>query len=280
MRLGVTIFLTDLSIRPDEVAIEAERRGFESLWLPEHSHIPVSRETPWGGRAGAPPLPEHYWRTLDLFGALSWAAAATDELRVGTGVALIAQRDPIWTAKEVATLDLLSGGRLTFGVGYGWNREEMASHGVSYGERRARLREHLMTMKALWTDDEASYRGDHVTLEPSWAWPKPVQQPHPPILMGGAAGPRTIADMVALCDGWLPLAGRHDLAGRIDTVRTAVAASGRDLSTFEVSVYQARPEQLPQLEAMGVDRAIFGLPPAPRPVVIERLDELAAAAAL
>lgn len=280
MKLGLSIFVTDRSIRPDEVAIEAERRGFESLWFPEHSHIPTSRETPWGGVEGAAPLPEHYWRTYDLFGALTWAAAATESLRVATGVALLAQRDPIWTAKEVATLDRLSGGRVLFGIGYGWNREELAGHGVPYRERRAILRENVMVMKSLWTDEEASFTGDHVTLEPSWAWPKPHQTPHPPILLGAAAGPRTIEHLVEFCDGWTPISGRHNLGATIDNVRTAVADAGRDVDAFEISTYQAKPEHLPDLKAMNVSRAIFGLPPAPKDVVVEKLDQIARAAGL
>lgn len=275
MDYGLSIFVTDRSIRPDELAVEAERRGFESLWFPEHSHIPTSRETPWGGVEGAPPLPEHYWRTHDLFGALNWAAAATTTLKVTTGVALVAQRDPVWTAKEVATLDRLSGGRLLFGIGYGWNREELATHGVAYRDRREILRENILTMKELWTSEVASFHGTHVHLEESWAWPKPIQQPNPPILLGAAAGPRTIAHLGEFCDGWIPLAGRHDLGGTIEKVRSGVADAGRDPDAFEISAVQAKPEQLADLRAMGVDRAVFGLPSAPTDVVISKMDELA-----
>lgn len=275
MRYGVSIFLTDTSIRPDDVAREAERRGFESLWLPEHSHIPTSRRTPWGGREGAPPLPEHYWRTLDQFGALSWAAAATDELMLGAGVALVAQRDPIWTAKEFATLDHLSGGRALLGIGYGWNREEMAHHGVAYGERRQVLREKVLAMRALWTEEEAEFHGDHVDFESSWAWPKPAQDPHPPVLMGAAAGPRTIGDMVEFCDGWMPLSGRHDLAGNVETVKAAVSEAGRDPDRFQIVAYQAKPDHVPDLRAAGTDRAVFGLPSADHGTVVAELDRIA-----
>lgn len=191
MKYGVFMFPTDTSIRPDRLATEVEARGFESLWFPEHSHIPISRETPWGGQKDAPPLPEHYWHTLDQFVALAYAASATNTLKLGTGITLVAQRDPIWTAKQVASLDHLSGGRVILGVGYGWNREEMAHHGIAYVQRRAVMREKIMMMKALWTEEEASFEGEHLTLEPSWAWPKPVQQPHPPIVMGAAPGAKT-----------------------------------------------------------------------------------------
>ncbi len=275
MKFGISIFLTDTSIRPDVIAREVEARGFESIWLPEHSHIPTSRRTPWGGVAGAPPLPDMYWRTLDTFVALSYAATATSTLRLGTGITLVAQRDPIWTAKEVATLDHLSGGRVEFGIGYGWNREEMAHHGVAYRDRRAVLREKLLVMKALWTEEEASFDGAHLRLEPSWAWPKPVQTPHPPITIGAAAGPRTLPDIVELCDGWMPLATRHDIVGNVERVRQAVAAAGRDPATFVITASAAKPDSLETLEQAGVDRVVFGLPSKGTDEVMSRLDGLA-----
>lgn len=277
MKLGVSIFVTDSSIRPDRLAREVEDRGFESLWFPEHSHIPASRLTPWGGRKDAPPLPEQYWRTLDQFVASGYAAAVTTELKLGTGISLVAQRDPIWTAKEVATLDHLSGGRLIFGIGYGWNREEMGHHGTAYRDRRALLREKVLMMKALWTEDEASFQGEHLKLEPSWAWPKPVQKPHPPIVMGAAAGPKTVQDMVEFCDGWMPLAIRHDIVGEVARVREAVAEAGRDPDSFEITAYGAKPDQLDTLAEAGADRAVFGLPPLGPDEVLPRLDKLAEA---
>jgi len=242
------------------------------LWFPEHSHIPTSRETPWGGREDAPPLPDQYWHTHDQFVALAYAASVTTSLRLGTGITLMAQRDPIWTAKEVASLDHLSGGRVIFGVGYGWNKEEMGQHGTPYLKRRALMRDKLMLMKALWTEEEASYRGDLLELEPSWAWPKPVQKPHPPIIMGAAPGPKTLADIVEYCDGWIPLAGRHDIAGQVATVRDAVADAGRDAEAFDVTAYGARIEGLEELAEAGVDRAVFNLPPLGPEVVIPKLD--------
>lgn len=280
MWLGISIFVTDLSIRPDEIAAEVEARGFDSIWFPEHSHIPASRDTPWGGREGAPPLPEQYSRTLDTFVALTAAAAATTRLRLGTGITLLAQRDPIWTAKEVATLDYLSGGRVSFGIGYGWNKEEMASHGIRYSERRAILREKVLMMKSLWMDNEASFQGEHLDLAPSWAWPKPVQRPHPPIIMGADAGPRTIADMAEFCDGWMPLGSRHDIAGPVDAVRQALEAAGRDPSAFQVIASTVKPEDRERLESLGVDGAIFGLPSRGRDEVLARLDELTLALGL
>ena len=280
MKYGVFIFPTDTSIRPDIVAQAAEDRGFESLWFPEHSHIPTSRETPWGGQEGAPPLPEHYWRTHDQFVALSYAAAATTTLRLGTGITLVAQRDPIWTAKEVASLDQLSGGRLLLGVGYGWNKEEMAHHGTNYLDRRALMREKILMMKSLWTEEEAKFSGEHLSLDRSWAWPKPAQRPHPPIIMGAAPGPKTLEDIVEFCDGWIPLATRHDIAGQITKVRQAVSEAGRDPSSFEVTAYSAKVQMVEELAEAGVDRAVFSLPPLGEEVILPKLDECATALGL
>jgi probable F420-dependent oxidoreductase len=280
MKFGIIIFPTDTSIRPDVVAREAEARGFSSIWFPEHSHIPTSRVSPWGGAAGAPPLPDHYWHTLDQFVALGMAAAATTTLRLGTGITLVAQRDPIWTAKEAATVDFLSDGRLEFGIGYGWNREEMAGHGTDYFERRALLREKVLMIKSLWTEDEASFQGDLMHLEKSWAFPKPAQKPHPPIIMGAAAGPKTIADMAEFCDGWMPLATRHDIAGQISRVREAVAETGRDPDAFRIIANGAKVEHIETLSIADVDEAIFVLPPLGPDVNIPRLDKLAAEAGL
>jgi probable F420-dependent oxidoreductase len=274
------MFPTDTAIRPDLLGREVEARGFDSLWFPEHSHIPTSRVSPWGGEEGAPPLPDHYWHSHDAFVALSYAAAVTTSLRLGTGVTLIAQRDPIWTAKEVASLDVLSGGRLIFGIGYGWNREEMASHGVEYSRRRSLLREKVLLMKRLWTEDEASFQGDLLRLEPSWAWPKPEQKPHPPIIMGAAAGPRTIADMVEFCDGWMPLATRMDIVGEVERVRQAVADAGRDPSPFQVIASGARVEDVQTLIDAGIDHTIFNLRPLPADQTIPYLDRLAGALSL
>ena len=270
------MFPTDRAIRPDDLAREVEARGFDSLWFPEHSHIPASRATPWGGVKDAPPLPEMYWRTYDAFVALSFAAGVTTTLQLGTGVTLVAQRDPIWTAKEVASLDALSGGRLALGIGYGWNKEEMAQHGVEYTQRRQLLREKVLLMKALWTEDEASFRGELVTLEPSWAWPKPAQKPHPPILMGADAGPRTIAHMVEFCDGWMPLVNGMDIVDEVARVREAVAAAGRDPTRFQIIAAGARPHQIDALTDASVDHAVFAIRPRPTAETVGYLDRLAA----
>ncbi|MEM8745963.1 MAG: LLM class F420-dependent oxidoreductase [Actinomycetota bacterium] len=276
MRIGVLIFPTDQTIDPVELAREAEARGFESLWFPEHSHIPTRRTTPWGGAEGAPPLPEFYWRTHDPFVALAACAAVTSTIKVATGICLVAQRDPIHTAKEVASLDRISGGRFLFGIGYGWNKEEMAQHGTAYGERRAILRENILAMKALWSQDEASFDGEHVSLEPSWAWPKPTQSPHPPIILGGNAGPKTAADIAEFCDGWMPIGGRHPLE-KWSEIERACEAIGRDPSTVELGVFGARPDadKLRELASNGIHRGVLGLPQGPRDEVMTALDELA-----
>ena len=185
-------------------------------------------------------------------------------------------RDPIWTAKEVASLDVLSGGRVLFGIGYGWNKEELSHHGVAYIDRRQVLRERVLAMKELWTKDEASFTGEKVSFEPSWAWPKPVQQPHPPIIMGGEAGPKTIADMVEFCDGWMPLASRHDLAGKLDELRDALRAAGRDPGQFDLTAYgtKADPAVISHLIDLGVNRAVFNLPQRSREDVQSRVESI------
>ncbi|MEP6299659.1 MAG: LLM class F420-dependent oxidoreductase [Ilumatobacter sp.] len=276
MRIGVMIFPTDQTIDPVELAREAEARGFESLWFPEHSHIPTSRVTPWGGNEGAPPLPEFYWRTHDPFVSLAACAAVTSEIKVATGICLVAQRDPIHTAKEVASLDRISGGRFLFGVGYGWNKEEMAHHGAVYGERRDVLRENVLAMKQLWTQDEASFDGEHVKFSSSWSWPKPTQEGGPPVIMGGNAGPKTAAHIAEFWDGWVPIGGRHPLE-KWQTVVDACEAIDRDPETVERGVFGAAPSQdtLTDLAAAGISRAVLGLPQGPRDEVMAKLDEYA-----
>ena len=277
MDIGVAIFPSDTTMQPVALGRAAEERGFESLWFPEHSHIPVSRATPWGGRAGAPPLPDYYWRSHDQFVALGAIAATTSTIKLATGITLIAQRDPIWTAKQAATVDFLSDGRLIMGVGYGWNKEEMRHHGTKYTERRAILRENVLAMKALWSDDEAEFHGDHVDFESSWAWPKPKQAGGPPIVLGGAAGPKTAADIAALADGWMPIGARHAMQAGWDEIVRACEAIDRDPSTVEKTIFFAKPtqEELDNLQAVGVNRAVFGLPQGDESEVMGALDEMA-----
>jgi len=274
MKFGITMFPTAESIGPDEVARAAEERGFESLWFPEHSHIPVSRRSPW---PGGPELPDMYRKAHDQFVALTAAAGATDRIKLGTGVCLVAQRDPIWLAKTVASLDVISKGRVILGVGYGWNKEEMAHHGVAFGERRALLREKVLAMKSLWTEEEASFHGEHIDLEPSWSWPKPLQQPHPPILIGGSAGPRLFAAVAEFADGWIPMGTRTDVLSRLPELASAMEEAGRDPASLEVTLYAAPADvdSLDRLEDAGVARVTFGLPPAGRDDVLPVLDAYA-----
>jgi probable F420-dependent oxidoreductase len=278
MDIGVIIFPTDKAIQPIQLAKEVESRGFESLWFPEHSHIPSSRETPWGGRAGAPPLPEEYWRSHDQFVALTACAAVTTKLRLGTGITLVAQRDPIWLAKEIASLDMISGGRLEFGIGYGWCVEEMRNHGLNYKKRREILREYILLMKELWTKEEASFNGEHVKFEASWAWPKPVQKPHPNVIMGGAAGPQTAAHVAEFCDGWMPIGGMYDFDGGLKQIHDACNKIGRDPASIDLGVFFAMAptaDAIAQFVDKGVKRVILPLPPAEADKVLPVLDAYA-----
>ena len=277
MDIGLYIFPTDYTMGPVELARLAEAKGFSSLWFPEHSHIPASRATPWGGREGAPPLPQEYWHTHDQFVALTAAAVATSKLRVGTGITLVAQRDPIWLAKQVASLDVISGGRLDFGIGYGWNKEEMAHHGTAYLERRAILRENILAMRELWTKDEAEFHGDHVDFSPSWSWPKPRQTPHPPISIGGAGGPKTYADIIEFCDIWMPISPRPDVfAEKATILRQMAEDAGRDPATIRLSVFGARPdnETLTAYAELGAEQCLFTIHPNPAAEVEEQVESL------
>jgi probable F420-dependent oxidoreductase len=269
MHYGVVMFPTHYAIRPDDLARAAEQRGFESLWVPEHTHIPVSRRSPW---PGGPNLPKEYWHTYDPFVALTMAAAATTKLRLGTGICLVIERDPITMAKEVASLDHLSGGRFLFGIGGGWNAEEMEHHGTPFKARWRVLRERILAMKEIWTKDEAEYRGEFVKFDKIWSFPKPAQKPHPPILMGGD-GPTTFDRVIEFCDGWMPIAARATgLIDKIAALQRRAKEAGR--KPIPVTAFMVKPDRaaLDPLEAAGVDRAIFGLPSEGRDTVLPMLD--------
>jgi probable F420-dependent oxidoreductase len=272
MQYGVTIFPTDYAMPMAALGPAVEERGFESLWVSEHSHIPVSRETPWPGGGE---LPKMYYDTLDPFVALTAAAATTRTLRLGTGICLVVQRDPIHTAKEVASLDQISGGRFLFGVGGGWNVEEMANHGTAFAGRFGLLRERVEAMKAIWSGKEAEYHGKHVDFGPIYMWPKPVQKPHPPIHVGGAF-PGGARRALRYGDGWLPIAGRDDLEEQIAGLGRLGAEVGRDPSTLEVSPFgvQGKEKVVERYVAAGVHRIVFGLPPADADVLLPMLDAL------
>ncbi len=275
MELGIFAFPTDLSLGVVPLAREVEARGWHSMWLPDHSHIPTARRTPPGGMKTDRPLLEEYKRNIDLFCGLAAAAAVTERIALGTGVCLVAQRDPLWTAKEVATVDVISHGRVRFGIGFGWNREEMAHHGLDFATRRAKGREHVLAMKALWTEEEASFGGAHVSFEPSWAWPKPIQSPHPPVWLGGAAVHGLLEHVAEYGDGWMPIY-RDANRDAIEQLRRACDAAGRDPATITLGVYAPHPDiaQLEGLAALGFGWAAIMVRPYPATDERRKLDEL------
>lgn len=274
LRLGVTLLSADTTIRPDELARAAEDRGFESMWLPEHSHIPITRESPWPGSLTGEPLPEPYARLHDAFIGLAMAAAVTSTIRLGTSVLLLAQRDAIWTAKQAATLDHLSGGRLELGVGIGWNREEMANHGARFLDRWTLVRERVAAMRSLWMNDVGAFDGELVRIAPSWQWPKPAQPNGPPIHLGGGAGPRLLGEVAAWADGWLPISARTSIRSRLDAMRAACGHAGRDPDSVTVSVFGATtdPAGLVSLASEGVHRAVLTSWASNRDGVLRDLD--------
>ena len=273
MHYGVFIFPTDYSIRIDELARAAEERGFESLFVTEHTHIPASRRSPFPGGG---PLPKEYSHTLDPFVGLATAAAATTRLRVGTGICLVIEHDPIVLAKVVATLDLLSNGRVLFGIGGGWNAEEMENHGTAFKTRFRLMRERILAMKTIWTQDEAAFHGEFVNFESIWSYPKPVQKPHPPVLLGGESD-HTLQRVVDFCDGWFPRGRTADILARLAELRTRAARAGRDMRTISVSVFGAKtdPALLDRYAEGGVTRVIFRLPSEGREAVLPLLDQYA-----
>ena len=277
MRIAVTIFLTDETIAPTRLARELEQRGFAGLYLPEHTHIPVERTTPYpaGGE-----LPPEYGRTLDPFVALGQAAAVTERLALGTGITLVAQHDPIDLAKQIATLDHLSGGRFTLGLGFGWNVEEAADHGVEWRTRRELVRDRMALMRALWTEEPTAYEGEFGQgVRASSAYPKPVQKPRGPVvgphtLIGGAAGPKLFSHIAEYADGWLPIGGRG-LTESLPVLRTAWAAAGRDPQALQVVPYAVfpTPGKLAHYAELGIEEVVVQLPPAGESEVLRVLDE-------
>jgi probable F420-dependent oxidoreductase len=274
MRIGVTIFATDRSMSPVELALEAEKRGFHSLYVPEHTHIPTSRRTP--PPTGDAVLPEEYKRTLDPCVALAAAAAVTQRIRLGTGIALVAQHDTLAFAKQVATLDHVSNGRVVLGIGFGWNEDEMENHGVAPRARRALVREKMLAMQALWTQDVAEYRGEHVRFAPSWSWPKPVQRPRPPVLIGGAGGPKLFEHIAEYADGWMPIGGAG-MREALPKLRAACEARGRDPGALQVVPLGVLPDpaKLEYYASLGVTECALRLPSAPRDAVMPLLDDYA-----
>jgi probable F420-dependent oxidoreductase len=274
MKVGVFYFPVDYGIDPAELARALEERGFESLFVPEHTHIPTSRLSPFpaGGE-----LPKRYSHTYDPFVALSFAAAATKHLLLGTGICLIPERDPIVTAKEVASLDRLSNGRFIFGIGGGWNVEEMENHGARYNTRFKLMHERILAMKALWTQEAAEYHGEMVHFDPVWSYPKPTQQPHPPIILGGETD-YTLRRVVEYCDGWFPRPNRNwDIRHELGRLHRMAEAAGRDPKSLSTSVFRAPADKtaLADYEAAGVDRAVLEVPDQSRDEILRVLDRYA-----
>ncbi|MCZ6647511.1 MAG: LLM class F420-dependent oxidoreductase [SAR324 cluster bacterium] len=271
MKFGISMFPTDYAIHPAELAKAVEERGFESLFFPEHTHIPSSRISPW---PGGPDLPRQYWHAMDPFVAMTAAAMVTEKLQVGPGICLVIERDPISLAKEVASVDHLSGGRVLFGIGGGWNREEMENHGTDYTRRWKLLRERIEAMKTIWKDEEATYHGEFVNFDAIWSWPKPAQRPHPPILVGGD-GERTLQRVVRYGDEWMPLARNiPSFAGRIAELQELAAKAGR--GPIPVTMFGTPPEsdRVEQFIKDGASRVVFPINAAGKDEVLPALDEL------
>ena len=275
MKFGVFYFPTDYGIQVPELAVELENRNIESLFVCEHTHIPTSRKSPFPGGGE---LPKKYIHTHDPFIALSFAAALTKKLRLGTGICLVPQHDPIVLAKVIASLDMMSGGRFEFGIGGGWNVDEMNNHGVEYKTRFKQMREHTEAMKAIWTQDEASYHGEFVNFDPIWSYPKPTQKPHPPILLGGETD-YTLKRIVEYCDGWIPR-GNMDFDPKVSLKRLHDMADkhGRDPKELSTTLFRGptTKEALDACREAGVDRVLYEVPDGTRDEALKALDDVVA----
>ncbi len=273
MKFGITMFPTDYAIDPVALGKACEERGFDSLWFPEHTHIPTSRRTPWPGGAE---LPREYSHTHDPFVALGAVAATTKNLLLGTGICLVIERDPITLAKEVASVDLLSNGRFLFGIGGGWNLEEMENHGTDPKKRWGILRERMQAMKEIWTKEDAEFHGKYVDFDPVWSWPKPVQKPHPPVYIGGM-GSHTLDRVVQYGDAWMPipLPGGPPLEGRIKELQEMAAEAGRGSIPVTTFGTQPRPEVVSHFEEIGVERCVFFIAPVIEDHALVLLDRYA-----
>ena len=273
MDLGVCYFPTDYGIDMSELGRALEDRGFKSLYLPEHTHIPLSRRTPFPGGGE---LPKRYSHTHDPFVALSFAAAATKKLMLGTGILLVPQHEPIVTAKAIASLDQLSGGRFVFGIGGGWNVDEMENHGATHANRFKIMREHVLAMKALWAEEKASYHGEFVKFDPVWSWPKPKQKPNPPIVLGGETD-HTLRRIIEYCDGWLPRPRGFDPVQGIERLHRMASEKKRDPKSLSVTVFGAPADAavLASYAKAGIDGALLAIPDASRDEILRQLDQWA-----
>ena len=274
MRVGAFYFPTDYGINMAELARALEDRGFDSLYVPEHTHIPASRKSPFPGGGE---LPKRYSHTHDPFVALAFAAAATKKLKLGTGILLVPQHEPIVTAKSIASLDQLSGGRFIFGIGGGWNVEEMENHGAKYQTRFKQMREHVLAMKELWTKEEASFDGEFVKFDRVWSWPKPAQQPHPPIILGGETD-HTLRRVIEYCDGWFPRPrGGFDVVKGVAHLRQMAEKAGRDPSTITTIVFGSANDAkvLESYDKAGIQSALLAIPDDSRDEILRYLDKIA-----
>jgi probable F420-dependent oxidoreductase len=277
LKFGVSMFFTDYSMRPGELGAALEQRGFESVWAPEHSHIPLSRKTPFPGGGD---LPKKYYDCMDPFVTLTAAAMATKTLKVGTGVCLVAQRDPIQTAKLVASIDTVSGGRFLFGIGNGWNQDEMENHGTEFKSRHKRARENIEAMKEIWTKSKAEYHGEFVNFDPMMTWPKPVTKPHPPVIVGGAF-PYSARRAIRYGDGWIPQAARGgytEIADMFPDFRKMCAEAGRDPASIAITVWFPRkdPDLMKRYMDLGVERVVFNCDSEPAEKILPELDAIGA----
>ena len=277
LKFGVSMFFTDYAMAPGALGQALEQRGFESVWAPEHSHIPVSRKTPFPGGGD---LPKKYYDCMDPFVTLTAAAMATKTLKIGTGVCLVQQRDPIQTAKLVASIDQISGGRFLFGIGNGWNQDEMEDHGTEFKSRHKRARENVEAMKEIWTKSKAEYHGEFVNFDPMMTWPKPVQKPHPQVIVGGAF-PYSARRAIRYGDGWIPQAARGgytEIADMIPEFRKMASEAGRDPASIAITVWFPRkdPDLMKRYEDLGVERVVFNAESEPAEKVLPALDEIGA----
>ncbi len=278
MKYGIHLFATEDSIQPAEFAKAAEDRGFESVWFSEHTHIPVNFLNSAGAERN---LPDYYWQTYDPFIASTLAAAATRAIKIGTGVSLILEHDPITLAKTVATVDQISSGRFIFGVGAGWLAEEMENHGVSYSTRYRQIDDQLSAMKAIWTEGEAEFRGEYVNFSKLKAFPKPLQSPYPPIIGGGGAGTKSLDFIITHCDGWMPILGLQDwpeLKAGISDIHQLALQAGRDPESIELSIFCWSPPDksvIEDMEMQGVEKIILSLEAKIRGEAFPLLDKYA-----
>lgn len=273
MHIGIMMFSTDQTVAPAPLARMIADRGFEAMFLPEHSHIPASRKAPYP-RGGD--LPPEYYRTHDMFVGLAAAAVAAPELTVGTGITVVPQHDPIYLAKQIASLDHVSNGRLVFGMGFGWNRDEIEHHGVEFKKRRAVTREKMLAIRKLWTEELASFEGEYVNFSPSYMWPKPVQKPGPPVVIGGLAGPKTFAHIAEYADGWAPIGPRTIMEG-LPNLKKAFEDAGRDPAEIRLHAFDSRsePSLVEHYASLGVERLVINIPPLDESGLNRLLDELA-----